>query len=301
MDTRLLETLLAVVRAGGFTAAADELSLSQSTVSAHLAELEKLAGTALFDRLPRGAVPTAAGRRLAERAPDILARLQNAFEAAAEVSARPVGPVRLHAPDSVCAYLLVPVLRDLRTRCPDLQPILQPAGTRDALAAVEERRADLALVIEPAVAAPHLELDDLGPLDLALVAAPDHRLAGRRRVTMRDLSTESVLLLEEGCSYSDDLAGRLVQSRRAAPHGRYGSVETVKRLVEAGLGVAVLPAATVAEEIADGRLLALPRPGIAHQRLWLAESGAARGNSAAVEAVRHAILTSAGPASAGPA
>jgi DNA-binding transcriptional LysR family regulator len=292
METRLLETLLAVVRAGGFTAAADELSLSQSTVSAHLAELEKLAGTALFERRPRGAVPTAAGRRLAGRAPDILARLQHAFDAAAEVSARPAGPVRLHAPESVCAYHLVPVLRDLRARYPALQPILQPAGTRIALAAVEERRADLALVIEPAVAAPHLELDDLGAMELALVAAPGHRLAGRRRITIRDLYDESVLLLEEGCSYSDDLAGRLGQSRRAAPHGRYGSVQTVKRLVEAGLGIAVLPAVTVAEEVGERRLLVLPRPGISHQRLWLADTAAARESSAAVDAVRRAILES---------
>jgi DNA-binding transcriptional LysR family regulator len=292
METRLLETLLAVVRAGGFTAAADELSLSQSTVSAHLAELEKLAGTVLFERRPTGAVPTAAGRRLAERAPDILARLQHAFDAAAEVSARPAGPVRLHAAESVCAYLLVPVLRDLRARYPALQPILQPAGTRSALTAVAERRADLALVIESAVAAPHLELDDLGSLELALIAAPGHRLAGRRRITIRDLYTESVLLLEEGCSYSDDLARRLGQSRASALHGRYGSVQTVKRLVEAGLGIAVLPAVTVAEEVHDGRLLILPRPGIAHQRLWLADTSAARDTSAAVEAVRRAILKS---------
>jgi DNA-binding transcriptional LysR family regulator len=292
METRLLETLLAVVRAGGFTAAADELSLSQSTVSAHLIELEKLAGTPLFERRPTGAVPTPAGRRLTDEASDILARLQHAFDAAAEVSARPVGPVRLHAPESMCAHLLVPVLQDLRTQHPALHPILQPAGTSVALAAVAERRADLALVIEPSVAETRLEITDLGSLELVLVGAPDHRLAGRRRVTIRDLHTEAILLLEDGCSYSDDLAVRLGQSGRAAPHGRYGSVETVKRLIEADFGIAVLPAHTVAEEVAAGKLIVLPRPGISPQRLWLANSAAARETSAAVQAVRRAILRS---------
>jgi DNA-binding transcriptional LysR family regulator len=290
MDTRLFETLLAVIRVGGFTAAADDLSLSQSTVSAHLAELEKRAGTALFERRPTGAVPTAAGQRMAEEARDILARVQHAFAVAAEASSRPAGPVRLLAPESMCAYLLVPVLQDLRDQYPDLHPILQPAGTRAALAAVDERRADLALTIEPSVTAPRLEFADLGPLDLVLVAAPGHRLVGRRRITIRDLHSEAVLLLEEGCSYSDDLAGRLGDPGQTASHGRYGSVETVKRLVEARFGIAMLPAATVAEEIAQGRLVALPRPGVSAQRLWLACWTGARATSAAVEAVRRAVV-----------
>ena len=290
MDTRLFETLLAVIRVGGFTAAADDLSLSQSTVSAHLAELEKHAGTALFERRPTGAVPTAAGQRMAEEARDILVRVQRAFAAASEASSRPAGPVRLHAPESMCAYLLVPVLQDLRDRYPDLHPILQPAGTQAGLAAVHERRADLALIIEPSVTAPRLEFADLGPLDLVLVAAPGHRLVKRRRITIRDLRSEAILLLEEGCSYSDDLAGRLGQPGQTTSHGRYGSVETVKRLVEARFGIAMLPAATVAEEIAHGRLVALPSPGVSPQRLWLACWSGTRDTSAAVEALRRALV-----------
>lgn len=293
METRLLETLLAVIRAGGFTAAADELMLSQSTVSAHLAELEKLAGAALFERRRTGAVPTAAGQRLAEEARDILARVQHAFAAAAAAASRPAGPVRVHAPESMCAYLLVPVLQALRNKYPDLLPILQPMGTKAALAAVDERRTDLALVIEPALAEPRLEVTDLGPLELILVAAPGHRLAGRRRITTRDLHTESVLLLEDGCSYSDDLAGRLGRSSRPAPQGRYGSVETVKRLVEARFGIAMLPAITAAEEVADGRLIALPSPVVSPQRLWLACSAATLETSAAIRAVRRLVQANA--------
>lgn len=289
METRLLESLLAVMRTGSFTAAADDLVLAQSTVSAHLAELEKMAGTPLFERTRTGAVPTAAGQRLAAGARQILDEVEHAFRGAAEAASRPVGPVRISAPESMCAYLLVPVVEVLRRRHPDLQPVLQPAGTADAMAALEARRADLALVIEPTVADSRLPAADLGALGLRLVAAPGHRLASRRRVTLADLQREEVLLLEEGCSYSDDLARRLGSSRRSGALGRYGSVETVKRLVEAGLGVALLPGLTSADELVSGRLVALPAPAVAAQRLWLLRAGSAAEPSAAVAAVQHAV------------
>jgi len=296
METRLLESLLAVMRAGSFTAAADELVLAQSTVSAHLAELEKLAGTPLFERGRAGAAPTAAGRRLAEGARQILDEVEHAFRSASEAAARPSGTVTLSAPESMCAYLLVPVVQLLRRRHPDLQPVLQPAGTAAALADLDARRADLALVIEPAVTHPRVQATDLGGLGLRLVAAPGHRLASRRRLTMADLHDEVVLLLEEGCSYSDDLARRLDASHGTSVNGRYGSVETVKRLVEAELGIALLPGLTSADELRAGRLVALPTPTVAAQRLWLLRPAGGRGPSAAVDAVHRAVVEHAGRA-----
>lgn len=286
METRLLESLLAVARTGSFTAAADQLVLAQSTVSAHLAELERLAGTPLFERRRTGAVPTAAGRRMVEGARLVLDEVEHTFRSAAQAAREPVGPVRLGAPESMCAYLLVPVIEDLRRRHPDLQPVLHPVGTADALGAVESRAADLALVIEPSVADPRVRAQDLGPLGLVLVAAPGHPLAGRRRVTTIDLQRESVLLLEEGCSYSDDLARRVGTSGTT---GRYGSVETVKRLAQAGLGLALLPALTTTDELAAGRLVALPAPAFATQRLWLTTPAGGPPPSAAVDAVRRAV------------
>lgn len=286
METRLLETLLAVTRAGSFTAAAEELVVAQSTVSAHLAELERLAGRPLFERRRTGVVPTAAGRRLAEGARRVLDEVEHAFRTATAAASQPVGPVRVSAPESMCAYFLVPVVEALRRRHPELQPVLEPAGTVAAVAAVGAHAADLALVVEPSVEAAGLPADDLGPLGLRLLAAPGHRLAGRRRVTAADLRREDVLLLEEGCSYSDDLARRVGTSGTT---GRYGSVETVKRLAQAGLGLALLPALTTTDELAAGRLVALPAPAFATQRLWLTTPAGGPPPSAAVDAVRRAV------------
>jgi DNA-binding transcriptional LysR family regulator len=84
----------------------------------------------------------------------------------------PSGPVRLCAPESVCAYHLPSVLPELRRRFPEVHLSLSPATTRTAVTAIMERRADLALVLEPSVRTPGLDVVDLGPHDLALVASP---------------------------------------------------------------------------------------------------------------------------------
>jgi molybdate transport repressor ModE-like protein len=72
MDTRLLNSFLTVLRAGGITAAAAELGFVQSTVTTHIQALERLARTPLLDRHPGGVSPTRAGSLLAERAQQIL-------------------------------------------------------------------------------------------------------------------------------------------------------------------------------------------------------------------------------------
>ncbi len=296
MDTRLLSSFLTVLRTGGITAAAAELGFVQSTVTAHIQALERLVGTPLLDRHPAGVSPTRAGSLLAERAKQILDLEERMLTELTDAATTPTGPVRLCAPESVCAYLLAPVLPELKTRFPDVRLSLFPADTRTALSALADRRADLALVLEPSLNPPDVELVDLGVQRLSLVAATTTGLPRHRPITPAELAEAGVLLLEEGCAYSDELAA-LVTSATAPP--RFGGIETVKRCVAAGLGLALLPTVTVADELADGRLLELRRPaGLAQQHLWLAEPSS-RWRSPAVRAV-HATLSGAASHAGGP-
>ncbi|CAM04572.1 DNA-binding transcriptional LysR family regulator [Saccharopolyspora erythraea NRRL 2338] len=288
MDTRLLRSFLAVVRTGGITAAAAELSYAQSTVTAHVQALERSTGARLLDRSAAGAVATSAGARLAEHARHILDLEDRMFAELAAADRTPAGEVRLRAPESVCAYRLPGVLRGLSERYPDVRLSLAPAATGDALSAVADRRADLALVFEPSVSGNGLDVVDLGPQHLSLVAAPTTGLPRERRVTAAELAEAGALLLEEGCGYSDELAALLSAAAPAAAPTRFGSVETVKRCVAAGLGVALLPTPTVEEEITDGRLVELHGPRTSEHHLWLVRS-ATRWASPAVMAV-HSLL-----------
>jgi len=294
MDTRLLSSFLVVVRRGGITAAAAELGFVQSTVTAHIQALERLAGTPLLDRHPTGVCPTSAGMLLAEHAQQILDLEERMLTELAPAATKPAGPVRLCAPESVCAYYLAPILPEVRTRFPDISLSLFPANTPTALAALANRQAHLALVLEPSLNLPDIDLVDLGVQQLSLVAATTTDLPRHRPLTPAELTAASVLLLEEGCAYSDELAALIASAdpRTAPPH--FGSIETVKRCVAAGLGLALLPTVTVSNELAEGRLVDLQPPaGLAQQHLWIAEPSS-RWRSPAVQAV-HATLSETAP------
>ncbi|WP_149263516.1 LysR family transcriptional regulator [Actinomadura sp. K4S16] len=292
MDTRLLTTFLAVLRTGGMTAAAAELGFVQSTVTAHVQALERIAGTPLLDRRPGGVSPTLAGSLLAERARSILDLQERMLAEVTAAATEPSGQVRLQAPESVCAYWLAPVLPGLRQALPDVSVSLSPADTRTALTALADRRADLALVLEPSPDPSGVELVDLGVQPLSLVAAPAAPLPRDRPLTPAELAEAGVILLEEGCSYSDEIAAVAAAADPTANPPRFGGIETAKRCVAAGLGVALLPAVTVAGELAAGTLTELrPPAGLSRQRLWLAEP-ASRWRSPAVDAVRTALIES---------
>ncbi|WP_433477480.1 LysR family transcriptional regulator [Spirillospora sp. CA-142024] len=292
METRLLNSFLTVLRAGGITAAAAELGFVQSTVTTHIQTLERLVGTPLLDRHPAGVSPTRAGSLLAEHARQILDLEERML--AELTAAEPSGPIRLWAPESVCAYWLAPALPELRAKLPDVSLSLFPAATRRALAALADRRADLALVLEPSLNPPGVDLVDLGVQQLSLVAASTSDLPRNRPVTPAELAATGVLLLEEGCSYSDELAGLVASSDPTMSPPRFGGIEVAKRCVAAGLGVSLLPTVTVADELADSRLVELrPPAGLAEQHLWLAEPSS-RWRSPAVQAV-HATLTASIP------
>ena len=297
MDTRLLRSFLAVVRTGGITAAAAELGFVQSTVTTHVQALERLTGTPLLDRHPGGVSPTHTGTLLAERAQQILDLEDRMLAELAVDAERPAGPVRLCAPESVCAYQLAPILPVARERFPDVRLALFPADTRTALTAIADRRADLALILEPAPDPPGVDLVDLGDQELSLVTAPATCLPRDRAVSPAELAAAGVLLLEEGCGYNDELASLLAAAGTPAAGPRFGGVETVKRCVAAGLGVALLPTVTVADELADGRLVRLRPPALARHHLWLAEPRS-RWRSPAVQAVR-TVLSETAPVTNG--
>ncbi len=266
VETDLLRSFAVVVRTGSFTAAARELGYVQSTVTGHLQALERRLGTRLLDRLPSGAVPTEAGARLlpyAEQLLELEARIATDVPYGDD---RPVGRVRLVAPESLCAYRLPDLLARLRVTAPDVRLALAPAGTAPALAAVRAGTAETALLLEPTLTAADLHLEQLGAEELTLLAAPHSAELYRsgqsgQEVTWAQLAQQDVLLLEDGCSYSDDVARHLLaagqpDSRRT----RFGSVEAVKRCTAAGLGWTVLPSVTAAAELRAGALTALPGP-----------------------------------------
>ena len=270
MDTELLRTFVAVARTRSFTAAARELGYVQSTVTGHVQALERHLGGRLLDRLPTGAVLTDAGERLmphAEQLLDLESRMRAEVPAGA---GRLAGAVRLTAPESLCAYRLPTLVTALRAEAPDVRLSLTPGGTAAALDAARSAATDLALLLEPTLTAAGVLLEPIGAEDLVLLAAPT-AAGAQGHWTWADLAAGDALLLEEGCTYSDDAARRLLAAGQPATRRtRFGSIEATKQCVAAGLGWTVLPAAAAAPELRERTLVALSGPPLADCTVYLA-------------------------------
>ncbi|MCQ8768433.1 LysR family transcriptional regulator [Streptomyces telluris] len=278
MDTRLLHTFLTLARTGSFTAAATELHLAQSTVTVQIRALEKELGTRLFDRLPRGASITAAGRRLTEEAEAVLdaeARLR----AAVAAGGPPAGRVVVGAGETLCSARLPGVIAALRGSHPGIEVDLAPVGTAAAVEGLRTGRLDIALLLEEDVSFPGIAAEPLAHEPLVLLCAPGHPLACRTApVTWEDLARETFFLHEQGCSYSDRLADRLLSVPGARMRlTRFGSIEAARSCVAAGLGLTLLPRATAEDALREGRLAVVagpPFPDVPvqvarHRRRWV--------------------------------
>ena len=270
MDTELLRTFVAVARTRSFTAAARELGYVQSTVTGHVQALERHLGGRLLDRLPTGAVLTDAGERLmphAEQLLDLESRMRAEVPAGA---GRLAGAVRLTAPESLCAYRLSTLVTALRAEAPDVRLSLTPGGTAAALDAARSAATDLALLLEPTLTAAGVLLEPIGAEDLVLLAAPT-AAGAQGHWTWADLAAGDALLLEEGCTYSDDAARRLLAAGQPATRRtRFGSIEATKQCVAAGPGWTVLPTAAATPELQARTLIALPGPSLADCTVYLA-------------------------------
>jgi DNA-binding transcriptional LysR family regulator len=292
VDTRLLRTFTTLARTESFTTAAAELHLAQSTVTVQIRALEKELGARLFDRLPRGALITEVGRRLLDEAEGVL-DAESRLRASAAAEGPPTGRVVVGAGETLCSARLPGVIAGLRRTHPDVEVDLEPAGTAAAVDGLRTGRLDIALLLEEQADFPDIAAERIAHEPLVLVCAPEHPLARRDEpATWDELAREAFFLHEQGCSYSDSLAHELLRVPGVRTRlTRFGSIEAARSCVAAGLGLTLLPRATVENALREGRLVILAGPQIPdvpvqlarHRRRWV--SPAAR--AVVDELVRH--------------
>ncbi len=256
MDLHTLQTFRVAARTLSFTQAAAALGYAQSSVTAQMKSLEESLGVPLFDRLGNRLQLTEPGERLRGYVDRLLAL---ADEAKAAVRGDgPRGTLAFTAPETVCTYLLPPLLKQFTETFPAVQLRFVPLPVREFKRALMDGAIDLAFILEETFTRGSLCLEHLRDEPLAVVAQPSHPLVGKARVTARDLIGEAVLLTELGCSYRNRFERSLIQAG-AHPKSRmeFQSIEAIKRCVEAGLGIAALPRVAIADEVAAGRLAEL--------------------------------------------
>lgn len=263
MDTRTLSTFRTAARTLSFTKTAASLGYAQSSVTAQMRILEEALGSPLFNRMGNRLELTAPGERFLAYAERILALSVEAKAAVQDEVG--VGTLRLTAPETVCTYLLPPVLRSFSEAFPQVRMEFHPGSVRDFKRHVMEGMVEIAFILEAPFPSKTLAVEALRDEQVLIVASPSHHLASARAVTAQDLAGEPILLTELGCSYRNQFERQLIGAGAHPGHQmEFQSIETIKRCVEEGLGIAPLPQIAVAAEIAAGRLVALrwKGPGI---------------------------------------
>ncbi|MEW6431244.1 MAG: LysR substrate-binding domain-containing protein [Myxococcota bacterium] len=260
----------AVVRHGGFSAAARALGVTQSSVSQSIAALEADAGEPLFERAGRQVRLTAAGEVLRAHAGAVLRALdeaKGALEAQRDVAR---GTLALGTSDTLATYLLPPVFRAFRERYPGVELRLDNRPSPAIAEAVAAHVLDVGVVSLPlpttvSGAVRALKQVPLVPQRDVVVAPKGHGLARRARVRPAELERFPLVLLDRTTA---SRAWLEAQFAAAGVHPRVAmemnSVEVVKRLAALGFGVAVVP--ELAVRAGDG-LSAVPLVGATQRRM----------------------------------
>lgn len=237
-----LALLAALRETGNITRAAELLGVPQPTISRRLAAMGQALGAPLTAPAGRGIRLTRAGELLAESAE----RAMTAVEAGSRRAIEEVEPASGHV---VLGFLhllgrsLVPeLLRDYRAAHPHVRFSLVQGSRRDMLDRLSSGELDLALIAPVATDDPTLDAVVLGTQQILLSVPLEHRLAGRKSARITDLAEEKFIQLEHGYGLrqiTDELCAAAGFSPKIAFEGQES--DTVRGLVAAGLGVALLP------------------------------------------------------------
>ncbi|WP_433223842.1 LysR family transcriptional regulator [Dactylosporangium sp. CS-047395] len=238
-----LRYFVSVAELRHFTRAAEQLGVSQPTLSKQIHTLEAALGAPLFDRSRGGVVLTTAGETLLPLARQVVADADTARDAVQEVVGLRRGRVRVGATPSLCTSLVPLVLRDFHARFPDIELHVDEGGSQDLVASLVGHGLDLALIVEPARGTDPA-LETVPVLRESLVVASVAPLPDR--VALAELRDTPLVMFRTGYDLRDTT---LEACRRAGFTPRYavegGEMDAVLAFVEAGLGVALVPSMAI--------------------------------------------------------
>jgi len=303
LDSDQLVAIVAVARERGFSRAGRRLSRTQSAVSQAVARLEGEVGARLFLRGGRTTQLTAAGRLLLSRAERVLEEMQRAREGLFALAELSQGTLSLGTSDTLACYVLPPVIAAFRTRYPGVDLWLDNRPSPATAERVLERALDLGVVTLPLpsgpralgrAAAERLRIEALAPQEEVVICPPHHPLAKRRWIDLEGILPYPLLLLDRTTGSRALLDAELARlGASPAVAMEMSSVEVLKKLVELGLGVSVVPAVAVEREVAAGVLKAVRLSGLAAARrvglVMLASGPPSRAAAAFAEMARAAL------------
>ena len=257
MNLRDLRYLVALAEYKHFGRAAEASFVSQPTLSTQIRKLEEELGVTLFERAPRKVLLTEVGREIAQRARQVLNDVEQIRGIAHRTRDPESGTVRLGIFPTLGPYLLPHVIPRLRERFPRLELLLVEEKTEVLLRQLREGRIDAAILALP-LHDDQLHHEFLFEEPFVLAVPRAHALAKRTSLKLGDLAEHSLLLLEDGhCLRDQALEACQLAGALEKPGFRATSLETLRQMVAANVGITLLPSLAVRPPVAPSPDIAL--------------------------------------------
>jgi DNA-binding transcriptional LysR family regulator len=286
---RQLVVFEAIARLGSFTRAAEELHLTQPTVSMQIKKLTDLTGLPLIEQLGKRIHLTEAGHELHAYARTVFQQMDELEAVLNRLKGLSGGRLRISVA-TTANYFIPTLLGSFARRYPDVTISLDITNRGTLLKSLAENTVDLAIMGQPSDDA-DVEAKAFMKNPLVIVAPPKHPLAGKKKIPLARIQEEIFLVRESGSGTRIAMERFFSERRIKLKTGmEIGSNEAIKQSVQAGLGLGLLSRATIEQELALKRLAVLDVANFPIMRDWYVVHRKGKRLSAAAEAFKQFML-----------
>lgn len=257
MDIRHLQYFLEVARLGSFTKAAETLYITQPTISKTIRNMEDEWGVTLFHRQGKSIELTDAGRIMYQQAQHMVEAFERVSAELEDLMNLKRGHLRIGLPPMIGSSFFPEVIGQFHHKYPQITIQLFEDGAKKVEADVESGQTDIGVAVLP-VNEEVFHYYSFVQENLRLLVHPSHRLAGRKAVSLPELSQEPFVLFREDFTLHDRIIRECIQAG-FEPQVVYESSQwdLISGMVAANLGIALLPE-TICGEIDASRVAILP-------------------------------------------
>jgi DNA-binding transcriptional LysR family regulator len=259
MHIETLRTFCDLIETGSFSKAAALNLVSQSAVSQQVKSLEHRFETRLIERgrASRAVTPTEAGKIFYDECKEIIERFRALEERMRVKSAVVAGSIKVATVYSIGLHELPPYVKRFIKAHPKVKVQIEYSRTDKVYEACLNNTIDFGIVALP-LRRPNLAVIPFRDDKLVIVCNPEHGLARRRRVSVNSLAGEDFIAFERDIPTRKTIDRILKQHKVEVNYVmEFDNIETIKRSVEVGIGVSILPETAVANEVRNKQLVAL--------------------------------------------
>jgi LysR family hydrogen peroxide-inducible transcriptional activator len=293
-----LKYIVAVAREKHFGHAAEACFVAQPTLSVAIKKLEDELGVVIFERGGTEISMTPLGSQIVAQAERVLEQTAAIKEIAKQNKDPLAGPLRLGVIYTIAPYLLPPLVKTMIEQVPQMPLVLQENFTARLIELLRQGELDAAIMALP-FADQGLEVQPLYDEPFVVALPKQHAWAERKSIGAEELKSETMLLLGSGHCFRDQVLEVCPEMSRFSTSGdgiartfEGSSLETIRHMVASGIGITVLPKASVPDmQGKDGMLRYVPFSAPSPSRRVVIAWRKSFTRRAAIEAVRQAVLS----------